>query len=115
MALPLEGCKVLDFSQAIFGPQCTKLMGDLGADVIKTEPLEGDLSRLTAASEGDSIPFLTNNRSKRSLAVNLRDPRGKEIVIKLAREADVLVQNLRPRDRGHALSGRPGKGAAQDS
>ncbi|MBI4287562.1 MAG: CoA transferase [Chloroflexi bacterium] len=94
--LPLDGIKVLDFSQAAFGPVATRLLGDLGADVIKVEPLEGDFTRLTALREGDSITFLGNNRSKRSLAVNLRDPRGKEIVLKLVEGVDVLVQNFRP-------------------
>lgn len=96
MGLPLAGYQVLDFTQAAFGPVCTMLLGDMGADIIKVEPLEGDLSRLTALREGDSIMFLTNNRNKRSLAVNLKDPRGKEVVWKLARQADAVVQNFRP-------------------
>ena len=91
-----EGIKVLDFSQVIFGPLCTRLLGDLGADVIKVEPLGGDFFRLTGLRDGDSIPFMTCNRNKRSLVLNLRDPRGKEIALKLARQADIVIQNFRP-------------------
>ena len=93
---PLDGVKVLDFSQAAFGPIATRLLGDLGADIIKVEPLEGDFARLTALREGDSVTFLSCNRSKRSLSVNLKDPRGKEIVLKLVKQVDVIVQNFRP-------------------
>ncbi len=93
--VPFEGIKVLDFSQAMFGPVCTRLLGDLGADVIKVEPLGGDFTRLTPDG-GDSTAFLCCNQSKRSLTINLKDARGLEIVSRLATEADVLVQNFRP-------------------
>ncbi len=93
--LPFEGIKVLDFSQAMFGPVCARLLGDLGADVTKIEPLEGDFTRITAGGD-DSTAFLCCNQNKRSLSVNLKDSRGREIVLKLAAEADVLVQNFRP-------------------
>jgi crotonobetainyl-CoA:carnitine CoA-transferase CaiB-like acyl-CoA transferase len=93
--LPFEGIKVLDFSQAMFGPVCTRLLGDLGADVIKIEPLEGDFTRLTPGG-GDSTAFLSCNRSKRSLSINLKDTRGLEIVLRLVTNVDVLVQNFRP-------------------
>ncbi len=96
MQSPLEGIKVIDTSQAIFGPVCGKLLGGLGADVIKVEPLEGDFTRLTALGEGDCINFLTANLDKRSLSVDVRKPRGKEIVLKLASVADVIIQNFRP-------------------
>lgn len=94
--LPLTGVRVLDFSQVAFGPVCTRLMGDLGADVIKVEPLEGDFVRLSATQAGDSAFFLQANRSKKSLALNLRDEQGQDIARKLAARVDVIVQNFRP-------------------
>jgi crotonobetainyl-CoA:carnitine CoA-transferase CaiB-like acyl-CoA transferase len=96
MRSPLEGIKVLDFTQAVLGTSCTQLLGDLGSDVIKVEPLEGDFTRLTATRDGDSTMFLACNRSKRSIAVNVKDPAGKAIVLKLAKQADVAVENFRP-------------------
>ena len=95
MNLPLEGIKVLDFSQFVIGPVCTQLLGKLGADIIKIEPLEGDAARITA-SGGDSTLFLACNAGKRSLAINLKEPRGIDIVFKLAKDADVLIENFRP-------------------
>ncbi|MFC1962170.1 CaiB/BaiF CoA transferase family protein [Chloroflexota bacterium] len=94
--LPLQGIKVLDFSQAILGPVCARLLADLGADVIKVEPLEGDFSRLTGEPGIDSITFMVSNLNKRSLALNLKDSRGIEIALNLARTADVLIENFRP-------------------
>ncbi len=94
--LPLEGIKVLDFSQVAFGPVCTRLLGDLGADIIKVEPLEGEFSRLTSRRKGESMAFLCSNRGKRDLCLNLNDPRGKEIALKLAKDTDVLVQSFTP-------------------
>lgn len=92
----LEGLKVVDFSQAIFGALTGRLLGDEGADVTKVEPLEGDMSRLTHLREGDSVTFFANNRSKRSIALNLKDSRGREVALKLVRNADVVLQNFRP-------------------
>ncbi|MBF8264492.1 MAG: hypothetical protein HW384_356 [Dehalococcoidia bacterium] len=94
--LPLEGFKILDFSQVAFGPVCTRLLGDLGADVIKVEPLEGEFSRLTSKRKGESMSFLTSNRSKRDICLNLNDPRGKDIALEIAGKVDVIVQNFRP-------------------
>jgi crotonobetainyl-CoA:carnitine CoA-transferase CaiB-like acyl-CoA transferase len=93
---PLEGIKVLDFGQAALGPVCGRLLADLGADVIKVEPLEGDFARLTPEPMVDSITFMVTNLNKRSLSVNLRDPRGKEIILKLVPKVDVIIQNFRP-------------------
>ncbi len=93
---PLEGIQVLDFSQAALGPVCTRLLADLGANVVKVEPLEGDFVRLTTEPDVDSIIFMVCNLNKRSLVLNLRDARGKEIALALAKKADVLVQNFRP-------------------
>lgn len=93
---PLEGFKVVDFGVAVIGGLTTMLMGDLGADVIKVEPLEGDFLRLTDLREGDSVRWMGVNRSKRSIALNLKDDRGREIIRRLLRNADVLFHNLRP-------------------
>jgi crotonobetainyl-CoA:carnitine CoA-transferase CaiB-like acyl-CoA transferase len=90
----LEGVKVLDFGQAIAAPVAACLLGYLGADVIKVEPLEGDVTRLTPTGD-DSTTYLGANINKRSLAINLKDPLGKEIVLNLAKEADVIVHNFR--------------------
>lgn len=94
--LLLDGIQVVDFSQAAFGPVATRLLADLGADVIRVEPLEGDFTRLTAEPMVDSITFIGNNLNKRSIAVNLRDERAMEAVRKLCDRADVVVQNFRP-------------------
>ncbi|MFC1945857.1 CaiB/BaiF CoA transferase family protein [Chloroflexota bacterium] len=92
----LEGIRVLDFSMAIYGPLAGRILGDLGAEVIKVEPNEGDFARLTASSHNDSILFLTYNRNKKSIALNLREAQGLEIARKLAQNSDVIIQNFRP-------------------
>ena len=93
---PLNGIKVLDFGQAVLGPTCGRLLADSGADVIKVEPLEGDFARLTPEPMVDSVTFMVTNLNKRSLSINLRDPRGKEIILKLVPKVDVIIQNFRP-------------------
>jgi formyl-CoA transferase len=95
MELPLEGIRVLDFSQAVFGPICTKLLAQLGADVIKIEPLEGDFVRISESGV-DSTLFLACNAGKRSLALNLKTQKGIEIVYELTKKADVVAENFRP-------------------
>ena len=92
----LTGLQVLDFSQFAFGPVATRLLADLGADVIQVEPLEGDFSRLTAEPFVDSITFICTNLNKRSFSVNLKDERGLQAVKRLCERADVLVENFRP-------------------
>ena len=87
--------RVLDFGQAISAPVACSMLGELGADVIKIEPVEGDFTRLTAR-EGDSTVFMTCNHSQRSLAVNLKEPKGYNVVLQLVKSADVLVHNFRP-------------------
>jgi crotonobetainyl-CoA:carnitine CoA-transferase CaiB-like acyl-CoA transferase len=98
MEFPLEGIKVVDFSQTITGPFCTMILAELGAEVYKLEePRSGDEARTWPPFLGEeSGYFFSINRSKKSLAVNLKDPRGKEIAISLARNADVLVENFTP-------------------
>jgi crotonobetainyl-CoA:carnitine CoA-transferase CaiB-like acyl-CoA transferase len=86
----LDGLKVLDFGHYFAGPYASRLLSDLGADVIKLEPLDGDLLRPTVK------PFNGAQRGKRDIAVNLKHPRGIEIGHRLARWADVVSHNMRP-------------------
>ena len=98
MAGPLKGVRVLDMTWALAGPYCTMVLCDLGAEVIKVEsPDGGDPSRKSLPFiEGVSSYFLSVNRGKKSVAVNLRHPQGKEIVLALANQSDVVVENFRP-------------------
>ena len=89
---PLEGIKVLDFSHVQSGPICTVILADMGADVVKIEPFAGDQFR----DPMDGANFFNFNRNKRAMALNLKTKEGKEIVLKLAKEADVLVENFVP-------------------
>lgn len=93
----LDGVRVLDFSQVMAGPFCTMLLADMGADVIKVEPPEGDSSRRMGLSkDGEGPTFWAVNRNKRGIVVNLKDPRGVELCRRLAQTADILVENFRP-------------------
>ena len=98
MALPLEGVKVLDLSTVMAGPYCTMVLGDMGAEVLKVENFpEGDGSRrFEPKVKGESYCFAVLNRNKKSLALDLKDARGKEIFLKLAAQADVITENFRP-------------------
>ena len=98
MAKPLSGIKVLDMTRVLAGPFCTMLMQDLGAEVIKVEiPEKGDDSRhFGPFKEGRSLYFMSINRGKRSMTLNLKTDEGKEVLRKLVRESDVLVENFRP-------------------
>ena len=95
---PLEGVRVLDLSTMISGPLAAMLLADQGADVIKVEsPGIGDLMRyLGSHRNGVTGLFANNNRGKRSIVVDLKEPRGVEVLKQLAASADVLVQNFRP-------------------
>ncbi|OUM92072.1 CaiB/BaiF CoA transferase family protein [Parageobacillus thermoglucosidasius] len=97
MMLPLKGVKVIELAQTLAGPFCGQMLGDLGADVIKVEKLSGDETRyfIPPEWEGESIVYLANNRNKRSIAINLKDPRGVEIIHNLAKDCDVVVENFR--------------------
>lgn len=98
-ARPLEGMVVLDASQIMAGPFCTLLLADMGADVIKVErPDGGDDTRRMGPPfvSGESAAFLAMNRNKRSLALDLKTEEGTELFRRLARRADVLVENFRP-------------------
>jgi formyl-CoA transferase len=95
---PLDGVTVLDFTQIEMGPCATQVLGDFGADVIKIErPGAGDLSRVHMKhASGESAIFWSLNRNKRSVALDMRSPLGREAIHRLARKADVLVHNFRP-------------------
>jgi crotonobetainyl-CoA:carnitine CoA-transferase CaiB-like acyl-CoA transferase len=95
--LPLDGIRVVDLSRVLAGPFCGALLGDLGADVVKVEePGAGDEGRSWAPQrDGESPGFLVNNRNKRGIAVDLKQPEGVEIVRRLASHADVLLENFR--------------------
>jgi crotonobetainyl-CoA:carnitine CoA-transferase CaiB-like acyl-CoA transferase len=97
--LPLEGLRVLDLTHALAGPYCTMLLADLGADVIKVEqPVEGDHSRRWGPPfvNGESAYFLSVNRNKRSVALDLKHEAGLRAAVDLALASDVLVENFRP-------------------
>jgi len=94
---PLDGFRVLDLTTMVSGPIATMMLGDQGADVIKIEPPRGEYMRMAGLKhEGMSASFLSCNRSKRSLAVDLKTEAGLSIVKKLVKTTDVLVQNYRP-------------------
>jgi crotonobetainyl-CoA:carnitine CoA-transferase CaiB-like acyl-CoA transferase len=95
---PLNGYRIVDLTQMISGPMATMILADQGADVIKVEPPgAGDLTRAMSATRGGIAPtFAVVNRNKRSIAINLREPRGVELLKDLAAAADVVVQNFRP-------------------
>jgi crotonobetainyl-CoA:carnitine CoA-transferase CaiB-like acyl-CoA transferase len=96
----LTGYRVLDCSIAMAGPFAAQRLGDLGADVVKVEPVTGEWQRHTAAggARGNkvNVSFLSLNRNKRSLAVDLKDPDGKAVLLELVKTADVFLQNYRP-------------------
>lgn len=102
MKQALGGLKVLDFSQLLQGPYASQMLGDLGADVIKVERYgQGDIYRgMTFFNKwiaGDESPcFMAWNRNKRSIAIDVKKPEGKEIIFKLVKQADIVIENFRP-------------------
>ncbi|MEB1809052.1 MAG: CoA transferase [Bacillaceae bacterium] len=93
----LEGIRVLDFSQYLPGPYASLRLGDMGAEVIKVEPLTGDPARaLGDKREGTGLIFLANNRNKKSIALNLKEDEGKQIALDLMRQSDVVIESFRP-------------------
>jgi crotonobetainyl-CoA:carnitine CoA-transferase CaiB-like acyl-CoA transferase len=92
--LPLEGIRVAEFCHVVMGPTCGLVLADLGAEVIKVEPLDGDHTRKLVASGAGFFP--TYNRNKKSFAVDLKAPQGREAVLKLVASADVVTENFRP-------------------
>jgi crotonobetainyl-CoA:carnitine CoA-transferase CaiB-like acyl-CoA transferase len=99
MEQPLKGIRVIDFTSALAGPYCSMILGDMGADVIKLEdPKGGDINRKAGPFiDGEGAYFLYANRNKRSLTLNLREERGRDVLLKLVKTADVFVENFRPR------------------
>src|SRR3954469_19848226 len=97
--MPLDGVRVLDLGRHLAGPTCAMLLGDLGADVIKVEkPGVGEDGRAAGPPffEGISAFFLSANRNKRSLTLDIKRPEGEEVFHRLAATADVVVENFRP-------------------
>jgi len=97
--LPLDGIRVVDVTTSIAGPYCAQILASLGAEVVKVErPDTGDDGRAWGPPfwDGEGAMFLSVNAGKRSLAVSLRDERGREVVRRLAERADVFVQSMRP-------------------
>ena len=95
---PLAGFRILDLSSVISGPFCTMLLGDLGADIIKIESPEGDTLRTFSRPQknGMSVGFLSFNRNKRSIIIDLQKDGGRDLVRRLAAKADALIENNRP-------------------
>jgi crotonobetainyl-CoA:carnitine CoA-transferase CaiB-like acyl-CoA transferase len=100
MAGPLSGVRVIDLTGVVSGPFATMFLADQGADVIKVEPLVGDITRRSRQSIDPtgqfSALFISTNRGKRSISIDLKHPEGAEILRKLIAKSDVLVQNFRP-------------------
>ena len=97
-AAALDGIRVLDFSQMMAGPLCAALLADFGADVVKIEPPEGDAMRNTGETRigGETEFYLSVNRNKRSIVLDLKTPQGLAAALRLAGMADVVVENFRP-------------------
>lgn len=93
-ALPLQGVRVVEFSHMVMGPTCGMVLADLGAEVIKVEPVEGDRTRHLLGAGAGFFPMF--NRNKKSIALDLRHPDGLQAAIRLASTADVVVQNFKP-------------------
>ena len=94
MGLALSGVRVVEFCHVVMGPACGLVLADMGAEVIKVEPIDGDHTRKLTASGAGFFP--TYNRNKKSFAADLKSPCGHEAVLKLIASADVLIENFRP-------------------
>jgi len=94
VSLPLEGVRVVEFAHMVMGPSCGLVLADLGAEVIKVEPLEGDNTRRLMGAGAGFYPLF--NRNKKSLALDLKAPEGREVALKLVDSADVMTENFRP-------------------
>ena len=93
-AAPLQGIKVVEFTHMVMGPTAGVILGDLGADVIKVEPLNGDNTRRLKGSGAGYFPMY--NRNKRSIALDLKHPEGKAVAQRLVHSADIVLENFRP-------------------
>lgn len=92
--LPLQGIRVVEFSHMVMGPACGMVLADLGAEVIKVEPVDGDRTRHLLGAGAGFFPMF--NRNKKSVAIDLRQPEGVQVAIRLAASADVVLQNFKP-------------------
>jgi crotonobetainyl-CoA:carnitine CoA-transferase CaiB-like acyl-CoA transferase len=92
-ALPYAGIRVVEFTHMVMGPTCGMILADMGAEVIKVEPVKGDSTRNLLGSGAGFFP--TFNRNKKSLAVDMQDPRGREVVLRLVAGADVFSENFK--------------------
>ena len=98
MRQPLSEIKIIDVTSALSGAYCTMLLGDMGAEVIKIEPIEGDMNRKNPTFiKGEGTYFLYTNRNKKGITLNLKREEGKSILLKLVKNADVFVENFRPK------------------
>ena len=97
LGYPLEGLKVLDFTRVLAGPFASRMMSDLGADVVKVEPPDGDVTRLWGAIKGD-LPgyYHQQNAGKRNICVDLRADGAKSLIYALVEKADIVMENYRP-------------------
>src|SRR3954454_5604265 len=94
---PLEGLRVLDFSRVLSGPHCTRMLADLGADVIKVEPPAGDLTRFAFPRINSISSYFTQqNTGKRNISLDMKQPEAVELLLRLAEQCDVVVENFRP-------------------
>ena len=91
--LPLAGLRVVEFTHMVMGPTCGMILGDLGAEVVKVEPISGDNTRHLLGSGASFYPMF--NRNKKSIAIDTKDPRGREIVLRLVAQADIFSENFK--------------------
>src|SRR5256885_917184 len=94
--MPLEGIRVLDLTRQAPGPYCTMLLGDLGADVVVVEEAPGAGRRMEMGMSERTQAFWALNRNKRSVGLNLKDPRAQDAFLKMAEKADVIIEGFRP-------------------
>ena len=92
--LPLAGIRVVEFTHMVMGPTCGMILADLGAEVIKVEPVGGDNTRKLIGSGAGFFPMF--NRNKKSIGIDLKQPDGAAVARKLAASADVVVENFKP-------------------
>ena len=99
----LSGVRILDFTSIVLGPYATRTLGDLGADVVKIEPPQGDLFRTVRPGRSRTMGagYLGFNRNKRSLGLDLKQPAARAVLDRLVEGADVVVHNMRPKAAAH--------------